>query len=152
MIGVIPGQMVLDLFPKEREPSPLERCVSHLVSRGCDEARVRPMVEELYGLFGTSEAFDRAMCLEYFYGARPVPRLQACPPMMVGLFDRSLDYHVVWDRCWAARWAPLQDVFEVREWRYNYRRPYTGAPVFIWYVDNKGREVKRPYEEDACEG
>ena len=140
MIGVIPGQMALDLFPRERKPSPLERCVSHLVSKGCDEVRVRPMVEELYGRFGTAEAFDRAKCLEYFYGARPVPRLQACPPMMVGLFDRTLDYHVVWD------------VFEVREWRYNYRRPYTGAPVFIWYVDNKGREVKRPYEEDACEG
>ncbi len=44
------------------------------------------------------------------------------------------------------------DLFEVREWRYNYRRPYTGAPVFIWYIDNDGREVKRPYEEDACEG
>ena len=64
MIGVIPGQMVLDLFPKEREPSPLERCVSHLVSRGCDEARVRPMAEELYGMFGAAEAFDRAKCLE----------------------------------------------------------------------------------------
>lgn len=104
MIGVIPGQMTLDLFPKEREPSPLESCVSHLVSRGCDEAKVRPMVEELYGMFGAAEAFDRAKCLEYFYGVRPIPRLRACSPMMIGLFDRTLDYHVVWDRCWAARW------------------------------------------------
>lgn len=102
MIGVIPGQMTLDLFPKEREPSPLEGCVSHLVSRGCDEAKVRPMVEELYGIFDAPEAFDRAMCLEHFYGVRPVPRLRACPPTMIGLFDRALDYHVVWDRCWAA--------------------------------------------------
>lgn len=31
--------------------------------------------------------------------------------------------------------------------------PYTGAPVFIWYIDNEGREVKRPYgEEMECEG
>lgn len=152
MIGVIPGQMALDLFPRERKPSPLERCVSHLMSKGCDEVRVRPMVEELYGRFGTAEALDRAKCLEYFYGTRQIPRLQACSPMMIGLFDRSIDHHVVWDRCWAARWAPLIDVFEVREWRYNYRMPYTGAPVFIWYIDNKGREVKRPYEEGACEG
>lgn len=149
----IPGQMTLDLFPKERNPSPLEGCVSHLVSRGCDEAKVRPMVEELFGTFPAAEAYDRARCLEYFYGARPVPRLRACPLAMIGLFDRTLDYHVVLDRCWAARWAPLIDVFAVREWRYSYRMPYTGTPVFIWYIDNEGREVKRPYgEEMECEG
>lgn len=51
------------------------------------------------------------------------------------------------------RLARLIDVFAVREWRYNYRMPYTGAPVFIWYIDNEGREVKRPYgEEMECEG
>lgn len=32
------------------------------------------------------------------------------------------------------------------EWHYNYREPYTGAPVYVWYIDNEGREVKRPYE------
>ncbi|EEP44826.1 hypothetical protein COLINT_02325 [Collinsella intestinalis DSM 13280] len=152
MIGVIPGQMALDLFPEPSRPDAAESCISRLVSMGCDEERVAPMVRELFGRFGAPEARDRANCLAYFYGARPIPRLRSCPPSAIGLFDGSIDYHVVWDRCWAARWAPLRDVFEVREWRYNYRRPYTGAPVFIWYVDNKGREVKRPYEEGACEG
>jgi len=39
------------------------------------------------------------------------------------------------------------EVFEVAEWHYcQYKEPYTGAPVYVWYIDNEGREVKRPYE------
>lgn len=53
----------------------------------------------------------------------------------------------MWDRCWAAKWIPLQEVFEVAEWHYcQYKEPYTGAPAYVWYIDNEGREVKRPYE------
>lgn len=28
----------------------------------------------------------------------------------------------------------------------QYKEPYTGAPAYVWYIDNEGREVKRPYE------
>lgn len=40
----------------------------------------------------------------------------------------------------------LTDALEVKEWHYNYRSPYTGAPVWVWYIDNRGCEVKRPYD------
>lgn len=143
-----PRQMVLDLFPDERpkEKSPLETCVSWLIETcGCDERRIRPLVTQCYETFGRAEAFDRARELEHFYGKHAVPRLAACPPSIVGLFDPDTDYHTVWDRCWAARWVPLREAMEVREWRYNYRQPYTGAPVWIWYIDNGGNEVKRAY-------
>lgn len=145
-----PRQMVLDLFPEERpkRKSPPERMIDGLIACGCDEGRVRPLVEELFRKFGNVEGTDRAQCLAYFYGTgrHAIPRLQACPPCLIGIFDEGIDYHTVWDRCWAARWIPLQEVFEVMEWHYNYREPYTGAPVHVWYIDNEGREVKRPYE------
>lgn len=154
---VLPGQMELDLFAAppatDRDAEAVSACVAWLASRGCDEGRVAPMVGEIFGSFGRSEGFDRAKCLEYFYGNRPIPSLRACPPSLIGVFDRSVDYHVVWDRCWAARWVPLREVYEVAEWKYNYRSPYTGEPVWVWYIDVDGREVKRPYgEEMECEG
>lgn len=143
-VTLIPGQLVLDLFPDDGEDGfPSDRCVGWLVGTyGCEEARVRPLVDDLFSLFGVSEGFERAKVLGYFYGddAHSVPRLRACPPSAIGVFDRGLDYHAVWDRCWAARWVPLREAFEVREW--------TGAPVWVWYIDMEGREIKRPFEGD----
>ena len=148
---VLQGQMSLDLFPGERkaEKSPLEGCIAWLTEeRGCDEERVRPLVEQCYATFGRAEAFDRARELEHFYGRHAAPRFSACPPALMGMFDPSIDYHTLWDRCWAARWIPLREAMEVKFWHYNYRHdPYTGAPAWVWYIDNSGREVKRPYEE-----
>lgn len=146
-----PGQMVLDLFPedKPKTKSPLESCIEWLVELyGCDEGRIKPLAVELFGKFGTIEGWERAKCLGYFYGSNghEVPRLKACPPALIGVFDPSIDYHVLWNRCWAARWVPLREALEVKEWHYNYRSPYTGAPVWVWYIDNRGCEVKRPYD------
>lgn len=145
-----PRQMVLDLFPEERPraKSLLERCIDHLADAGCDLARVTPMAEAAFREFGGIEGFNRAQCLAYFYGTgrHAVPRLKACPPSIVGVFDGRIDYHTVWDRCWAARWIPLREAIEVKCWHYNYREPYTGAPAFVWYIDNGGREVRRPYD------
>lgn len=146
----LPGQMTLDLFPDESTASktPMEECLSWLVEQcGCDEARIRPLVEQCYRMFGRVEAFDRARELEHFYGKHATPRLEACPPALMGMFDQGIDYHTLWDRCWAAKWVPLVEAMEVKVWHYNYRQPYTGAPVWVWYIDNRGREVKRPYEE-----
>lgn len=147
----LPGQMALDLFPEERpkRKSSLERTIDGLVACGCDEGRIRPLAEELFRRFGNVEGVDRARCLAYFYGdgRHAVTRLRACPPSLIGIFDSGIDYHTVWDRCWAARWIPLQEVFKVAAWHYGqYRKPYTGAPVYVWYIDNGGREVKRLYE------
>lgn len=144
-----PGQMVLDLFHEERrEDGSLEDlCVSWLVeTHGCDERRVRPLVAQLYRQFGDAEAFDRAKALACFYGTHATQRLRACPPSIIGVFDQGIDYHTLWDRCWAAKWVPLREAMEVKCWNYNYREPYTGAPAYVWYIDNRGFEVKRPYD------
>lgn len=146
-----PGQMVLDLFPedKPKTKSPLESCIEWLVEgHGCDEGRIKTLAAELFGKFGDVEGWDRTRRLGYFYGSdgHEVPRLKACLPSIMGMFDPSIDYHTLWDRCWAARWVPLCEALEVKEWHYNYRSPYTGAPVWVWYIDNRGCEVKRPYD------
>ena len=143
-----PGQTVLDLFPekrKERE-SPLEECVRWLTDAcGCDEERIRPLATTCFEMFDAAEAFSRARELEHFYGKRATPRLQACPPSLMGMFDGGIDYHTLWDRCWAARWVPLREAMEVKCWNYTYRK-HDLAPAYIWYVDVDGREVKRPYD------
>ena len=44
--------------------------------------------------------------------------------------------------------SSAREAMEVKFWHHNYRHdPYTGAPAWVWYIDNSGREVKRPYEE-----
>lgn len=121
--------------------------MEQLTERGCEPARVAPLVSSLYSSFPDEEAWSRGFDLQYFYGARAVPRLRSCPPALMGLFDRDTPRNTLSDRIWAARWVPLREAMEVATWRYNYRRPYTGAPVWVWYIDNHGREVKRPYEE-----
>ena len=148
----IQGQMMLQ-FPEMRESrvrkSAPERLMESLIEAGCDESRVKPIVAAIFAKFTGYEAEARAGCLAYFFGTgrHAIPRLQACPPSLIGLDDERIDYHTVWDRCWAARWIPLAEALEVKTWRYNYRAPYTGAPMYIWYIDNQGREIRRPYED-----
>lgn len=118
-----------------------------LIEAGCDESRVKPIVETIFSKFTGYEAESRAVCLAYFFGKRAIPHLQSCPPSLIGVDDERVDCNTVLDRCWAARWIPLAEALEVKTWRYNYRAPYTGAPVYVWYIDNRGREIKRPYED-----
>lgn len=140
----LPGQMSLDLYPAPPPESAEAACIRWLVEAGCDEGAVAPMVARLYERFGR-DARDRAKALAHFYGKRRIPG----SPEAFGVFDPATDYHVVWDRCWAARWVGAEEAANVMRWNYNYRKPYTGAPVYIWYIDNRGREVKRPYEEET---
>lgn len=144
----IQGQMTLDLFPERhtRKSAP-ERCMGRLIEAGCDESRVKPIVEVIFKKFTGYEAEARANCLAHFFGDRAIPRLQACPPSLIGVDDERIDHNTVYDRCWAARWIPLAEALEVKMWHYNYRTPYTGAPIYIWYIDNQGREIRRPYED-----
>lgn len=144
----MPCQLALDLFPSDRKsPYDASDRIEELVEAGCPRGVVEPMVRDLYLLFRPPEAYDRSVAIAYIYGRRPVRNLVGCDPVMLGVFDRGIDYHVLWDRCWAAHWVPLAEALRVRMWHYgNYRQPYTGAPVYVWYIDNDGREVKRPYE------
>lgn len=144
----LPGQMVLDLFPEEypKWANPLESVIRWLVDEWlCPEEDVRPYVERAFREFGRPEAVDRAHELPYFYSAKR-KRVIPCDPESLGMFDASIEYHVFWDRCWAALWIGTEEAASVSAWHYNYRKPYTGAPVDVWYIDNDGREVRRPYE------
>lgn len=145
------GQTWLDLFPAtERDVG--GDCVRWLVDAcGCEESDVRPVVEKLLWQFGDIEGWSRAKALPSIYGKRAVPNLK---PMTaygelidyIGLFDYKIDHNTLWDRCWAARWVELTEAMRVKEWRYSYATPYTGAPVWVWYVDVDGNEIKREFK------
>lgn len=145
------GQMTLDLFPEERPKArawrPFEDTLDWLINTWhCPEDVVRPYVERCFGEFTeTWEAVDRAQELKWFFSAGR-RRQPGCAPEELGMFDHGIDYHVFWDRCWAALWIGPEEAKQVMEWHYNYRQPYTGAPAHVWYIDNHGREVRRPYE------
>ena len=144
----LPCQMALNLFPEERPKwaNPPEGTIRWLVEEHlCPEADVRPYVERAFREFSRPEAVDRAHELPYFYSARR-KRVVPCDPERLGMFDASIDHHVFWDRCWAALWIGPEEAANVSVWHYNYRQPYTGAPIDVWYIDNEGREVRRPYE------
>lgn len=145
----LPGQMALNLFPEEQPKwaNPLESTIRWLVDeRLCPEADVRPYVERAFSEFSRPEAVSRAHELPYFYSSKRKRTIQ-CAPELLGMFDHGIDCHVFWDRCWAALWIGPEEAANVMEWRYcQYRAPYTGAPIDVWYIDNDGREVRRPYE------
>lgn len=145
----LPGQMVLNLFPEEQQKraNPLEGTIRWLVEEHlCPEADVRPYVERAFREFGRPEAVSRAHELPYFYSSKR-RRTIPCAPESLGMFDASIGCQVFWDRCWAALWIGPEEAANVMEWRYcQYKAPYTGAPVDVWYIDNEGREVRRPYE------
>ena len=143
----LPGQMMLNLFPEEQPKwaNPLESVIRWLVEEWmCPEEDVRSYVERAFREFRMPEAVDRAHELPYFYSAKR-KRVIPCDPESLGMFDASIEYHVFWDRCWAALWIGPEEAANVSAWHYNYRQPYTGAPVDVWYIDNDGREVRRPY-------
>ena len=121
----LPGQMVLNLFPEEQPKwaNPLESVIRWLVDEQlCPEEEVRPYVERAFREFGRPEAVDRAHELPYFYSAKR-------------------------KRCWAELWIGPEEAANVSAWRYcQYKTPYTGAPIDVWYIDNDGHEVRRPYE------
>lgn len=144
----LPGQMMLDLFPEEQpnELDPLEDTIAWLVEVWCcDEEAMRPYAERCFTEFGRSEAVSRAQELKHFFSSKKKHQIACCPELL-GMFDHGIDYQVFWDRCWAALWIGPEEAANVSMWNYNYRQPYTGAPADVWYIDNEGREVRRPYE------
>lgn len=147
-------QLALDLFGDARRGADHEaECASWLESRGVPRDVARAACRRLFAAFPAPEAWARAKAVEHMRGRRAVPRLLACPLDLLGVFDAVLDYHTVWDRCWAARWVGLQEALEVRSWSYSgYRAPYTGAPVEVRYVDMRGVEHRRPYETESTPG
>lgn len=147
------GQLALPLFQDEpkadrhREVSFRDSQMEYLTWAGCPLEVVGPMADRIISEFSHWQAEGRMTVLAHFYGKRePVRNLIGHTPEEMGTYEPELDYHVLWDRCWAARWIPFEEALNVKSWHYNYRRPYTGAPVHVWYIDNEGREVKRPYE------
>lgn len=145
--AVSPGQMQLDLWGShEKRCDPAEDIIAWLVeSHSCDEGDVRPVVERLFREFPKNEAIGRAKALTSFFGKHAAERLRGTDPGALGMFDADIGYHVLWDRCWAARWIPLGEASRVSVWNYNYASPYTGAPARVSYVDADGELVEREF-------
>lgn len=80
-----------------------------------------------------------------FFGKHDAERLRGIDPGALGMFDADIDYHVLWDRCWAARWIPLEEASRVAVWRYGYASTYTGAPARVSYVGVDGVSVEREF-------
>ena len=119
-------QMTLDLFPEVRRHAHTpEWCIEWLQGvHGCTDAIV-PLVESLYSEFGFIEAFERAKCLKSLDGKRRIDGWVLRDAVDVyDLFNPDLDYHVFWDRAWAARNGyGKDDVRLLVGWDYGSKEP-----------------------------
>lgn len=81
----------------------------------CPERWKRGWYERTKGIADAAQLMDR--------NAINAPSLfSAC--YALGVFDYSLDYHVIWDRCWAARnGVPWSEACKVMGWDYGKREP-----------------------------
>ena len=68
-----------------------------------EEERLREM-----GIKGFN-AFDRCKVLRVVYGMGALPGWQDGDERHLGIWDSAIDYHVVWDRCWAAQHGFTKD-------------------------------------------
>lgn len=104
------GQLVLDLF-SHTEPNQraLEGCLEWLHRvHGCSDA-VDDVVRAIFEACGC-DGYDRAKVMTVLDGAHRVSGFTLADASLFGVFDPTLDYHVCWDRAWAARkgvWKPF---------------------------------------------
>ena len=120
------GQLTLDmLFEKPKPDKPLpEKCIDWLVDiHGCPREKVAPRIERLFAEFGR-DAWDRAKAYPALCGKNAIPGYDVSDDEWLGVFDRELDYHTVWDRVWAARQGlQMEEVARLRFWDYTHKKP-----------------------------
>ncbi len=72
----------------------------------CYNDRIIPIVEKLYDTFDQSEAFERSKVLPLVFGKGKTEETKWCDEeklsSVIGIYDKNLDYHTVWDRKYAA--------------------------------------------------
>jgi hypothetical protein len=124
------GQLSLDaaLYPTHEHTTGywVDWCVEWLVDvRGCTDAVV-PYVRRLYEEFERGEAFDRASALIDLNGDGRRGDWSLADVDVLGVYDHTVDYHVCWDRAWAAEKGLARDrVRHLVEWDYS-----KDGPVF----------------------
>ena len=123
--GACAGQMALDLFPAPPSDH-VEKTLRWMCDvHGCERERIAVFVRRLYRDFPQCEAFSRCKALVHFFdGRKSSEPLQCTSPAQIGVFDPRLDYHTVWDRCWARmRGLPMEQVYRLKSWDYGHDRP-----------------------------
>ncbi len=117
--------MSLDLFPAPPVVWDMEREWEWLRGEPFavgDEAR--PALERIYAARGDHDAFEAAKCLRSLSGRHRIEGWDVSDAEALGLYDPCIDYHVCWDRCWAARRGlPKEDALGVMEWNYAKDEP-----------------------------
>ena len=93
-------QLMINLWPEKDE------VVSDFMDwatkrHGCDDTLL-PYVERLYDEFGRFGVWDRGKGLLKLAGTHKADGFSLDDIDVLGIYDASLDYHVVWDRGWAA--------------------------------------------------
>lgn len=97
-------QTQLELWPEIRlvNDNPTDGFMEYAKrTHGCDDS-ILPYVERAYAMFGKSEAFDRCKALLSLAGAHKADGYDLRDADMLGIYDPEIDYHVCWDRSWAA--------------------------------------------------
>lgn len=91
-----------------------------LGKRKIDAQECRDVFDDLIETFGRDEAFERSKALEVVSGERRASGWSMADVEILGLFDKSFDYHTVWDRAWAARKGmPKKKVAKLLAWDYG---------------------------------
>lgn len=129
-VRMIEGQMALDLFSDVRAVRDPDYWVGWLVKQhgvsGDGVALARRIFAELPWL----EATERCKVVPAMSGSERIDGFTVADADLFGLFDLTLDYHVCWDRHWAAKKGVARDrIAGVVRWDYGKAAPVYGEEV-----------------------
>lgn len=89
-----------------------------------DAGECRAIFDSLIESFEIPEAFERSKSLNVLSGKRKVPGWCVDDVDVLGLLDKSIDYHTVWDKAWGARNGyGKKDVRKMTGWDYGKQKP-----------------------------
>lgn len=123
------GQLSLLLFAETRADDPKAAHIEWLrKARGLDDEGIE-LAERVFDAFPSmQEAIERCKAINVANGSRKLVGWETSDAVdIIGVLDPSLEYHVCWDRAWAARnGCPKQDVPRVVAWDWKRLSPVYG--------------------------
>lgn len=125
--SAVEGQLSLDFFLEKhtvwRDP---ENWISGMIkSCGIDKDGVR-LARRIFAELPWLEAAERSKVVPVLSGKYRVEGFTVTDVDLFGVFDLTLDYHVCWDRKWAAiKGVPKDRIADIAAWDYG-----KNAPVF----------------------
>ena len=114
---------LLFVTPKS-EDDPVDSCLDWFKTHGCAHC-VEPYIARLFNEFGRSEAWSRSAIFSELCGPRQVDGWCLDDAELLGVYDHSVDYHVIWDRHWALQMLVPRE-FVPKVWKCG----YGGLPKF----------------------